>query len=582
MRLIQKNNITALLCFSLLVVGSSCSKKDIPEGGNKNAPSNLQVSVEVVGTTAATPNGDGSGNVNITVSATNATTYQIILPNQGNKTFTLTNPSGGTVSYTFSGTAGSTVTYPVQAIAYNGSVKTSTTTSVTVYFAAIKSDVAFWLTTPDKTALFQLQNVGLNFASATNANTTITVDASQKFQSIDGFGYALTGGSAQLINQMSAANKDSLLSELFDTSGNHIGVSYLRLSIGASDLSPSAFTYDDFPGDSTLQNFSIGMETDLIPVLQKIIALNPSIKIIATPWSAPAWMKTNNNMYGGGDNPGILKPECYGIYANYFVKYIQAMAAQGITINAITPQNEPLNAYNNPSMLMQATEENNFIKNYLAPAFAANGITAKIIVYDHNLDHPEYATTILSDPTTYNLVDGSAFHLYAGNISAMTPVHTQFPDKNLYFTEQYTSSTGDFGGDIQWHIQNVIVGATTNWSKNAIEWNLASDPNQQPHLSGGCSDCLGAVTISGASVVSRNQSYCIIAHVAKFVRPGSVRIASTANSSLPNAAFQTPDGKRVLIVLNTNTSASVTFNIQFNGQAVSPTLPAGAVGTFVW
>jgi len=288
-------------------------------------------------------------------------------------------------------------------------------------------------------------------------------------------------------------------------------------------------------------------------------------------------MKTNNNLSGGS-----LKPECYDVYSRYFVKYIQTMEAAGIPIEAITPQNEPLNAYNNPAMLMQSDEEANFIVNYLAPQFKANGITAKIIIYDHNLDHPEYATSILSNASAYNVVDGSAFHLYAGIIGTMSSVHNQFPNKNLYFTEQYTSSGGDFGGDVQWHIENVIIGATINWSKNAIEWNLASSPNMQPHTSGGCSDCLGAVTISGTTVVSRNQSYYAAAHASKFVRPGSVRIASSsATANLPNVAFQTPDGKKVLIVLN-KANSSTTFNIRFNGQIVSPTLPAGSVGTFVW
>ncbi|MDR0791680.1 MAG: hypothetical protein LBE82_00105, partial [Chitinophagaceae bacterium] len=521
-----KKNIALFCCLTVMSL-IACSKKDTPQNSVAKAPTNLKVSVQIVGTSASAPNGDGSGTVNISVSATNATTYQIILPTENNKTFTVNNPAGGTVSYAFTGNPNTTTTYPVQVDVYNGSVKKDTSFSVQVYSGVLKSDVAFWLTTPDKSALFQQQNIALNFASSSNSNPTITIDATQKFQTIDGFGYALTGGSATLINGLDPTTKDNFLKELILTDSAHIGVSYLRLSIGASDLSATAFSYDDSPGDSTLKNFSIGMETDLIPVLQKILALNASIKIIATPWSAPAWMKTNNSMDGGGATPGILKPECYAIYANYFVKYIQAMAAQGITIDAVTPQNEPLNSYNNPSMLMQATEENDFIKNYLAPAFTANNIKTKIIVYDHNLDHPEYATTILSDPATYNLVDGSAFHLYAGTISAMTPVHTQFPNKNLYFTEQYTSATGNFGGDLQWHIQNLIVGATQNWSRNVLEWNLASDPNQNPHLSGGCTDCLGAVTISGTAIMQRNQSYYIIAHAAKFVRPGSVRIASS-------------------------------------------------------
>jgi glucosylceramidase len=585
MNSIKKIN-AILFGFSLVLFLVACSKNDTP-GSSGKAPTNLQVSVQVAGATSATPNGDGSGTVNISVSATNATTYQIILPAE-NKTFTLTNPNGGSESYTFTAAAGTTTTYSIQVIAYNGSVKKDTTLSVTVYIGAKQSDVAFWLTTPDKTTLFQLQNIGLNFAAASNSNATIVVNPSQTYQTIDGFGYALTDGSAQLINQMSATNKSSLLSELFDTSGNDIGVTYLRLTIGASDLSPSVYSYDDMPAgqtDESLAHFSVNgtiTATDVIPVLQQILTINPNIKTIATPWSAPAWMKDNGSSVGGN-----LLRQYYGAYADYFVKYIQAMQAAGIPITAVTPQNEPENPGNNPSMLLPADSEAVFIEDYLAPAFQAAGITAKIVIYDHNCDDPGYPESILANVGAAQYVDGSAFHLYAGDISAMGTVHNAYPNKNLYFTEQYTDAGGNFGGDILWHIQNVIVGATTNWSKNAIEWNLASDPNEQPHTpaingSTPCTTCLGAVTISGSSVVSRNQSYYIIAHVAKFVRPGSVRIASTANSALPNVAFQTPGGKRVLIVLNTNTSTSVTFNIQFNGQIVSPTLPAGAVGTFVW
>jgi len=574
----SRNKVFFIYLFLLPFISWACSKNP---SDSENAPSNLKVSVEVAGATDATPGGDGSGNVTIAVSATNATAYVVVLPTE-NKTYTLNNPQGGTVSYSFTANPGVTTSYPIQAFAYNGSTNIDTTLYAQVYCGFVKSDVAFWLTTPDKSALFKSQNVSLNFSSSTNSNTTINVDATQTFQTIDGFGFALTGGSATLINGLAAQTKDDLLKELFLTDSTDIGVSYLRLSIGASDLSASTFTYDDTPGDSTLEHFTMDMEkTDLIPVLQKILALNPTIKIIATPWSAPAWMKTNNNLYGGGDTPGSLKPECYDVYSRYFVKYIQTMAAAGIPIDAITPQNEPLNAYNNPAMLMQSDEQANFIKNYLAPQFKANGINTKIIIYDHNLDHPEYATSILSDPDAYNDVDGSAFHLYAGTIGTMSSVHNQFPNKNLYFTEQYTSATGDFGGDVQWHIENVMIGSTSNWSRNALEWNLASDPNMQPHTDGGCSDCLGAVTISGTAVISRNQSYYAVAHAAKFVRPGSVRIASTTVDNLPNVAFQTPDGKKVLIVLN-KANSSATFNISFNGQIVSPTLPAGSVGTFIW
>jgi glucosylceramidase len=255
------------------------------------------------------------------------------------------------------------------------------------------------------------------------------------------------------------------------------------------------------------------------------------------------------------------------------------MKAEGITIDAITPQNEPLNPGNNPSMVMQATEQADFIKNHLGPAFQAAGLSTKIIVYDHNCDRPDYPLTILSDPDAMKYVDGSAFHLYGGNITALTQVHSSFPSKNVYFTEQWVGGPGNFGGDLGWAVKNLIIGASRNWSRNVLEWNLASDPNYQPHTSGGCTSCLGALTIGNA--ISRNVSYYIIAHASKFARPGSVRVDTNVPGSLPNVAFLAPDGKKVLIVFN-DSNAPQTFNIQFKGRIVGASLDGGAVGTFVW
>jgi len=446
----------------------------------------------------------------------------------------------------------------------------------------VKTDVAMWLTNADETQLLSKQNIALNFSGATNSNTTINVDTTTTYQTIDGFGFALTGGSAQVINGLSANLNASLIKELFSTDSASIGISYIRLTLGASDMSASTFTYDDMPSgtDVNLTNFSIDKEkTDLIPTLKKIIAINPNIKILACPWSAPAWMKTNNNLSGGS-----LLPQYYGVYANYFVKYIQAMAAEGITIDAVTPQNEPLNAYNNPAMVMQDTAEAKFIGSYLGPAFQNAGLATKIICYDHNCDRPDYPEYVLKDATANPYVAGSAFHLYLGNISAMTPVHNAYPTKNIYFTEQATfggANGGTFSGDLNWHINNLIVGATRNWSRNVIEWNLASDPNFGPHTNGGCTNCQGAVTISGTTGITRNVSYYIIAHASKFVRPGAVRIASDASTTLPNVAFKNTDGSKVLIVLNNN-AGTQTFNIKFNSKIVSTTLSNGAVATYVW
>jgi O-Glycosyl hydrolase len=441
-----------------------------------------------------------------------------------------------------------------------------------------KSDITYWLTDPNQAVYFKKQSKILNFSSSVNYNSTIVVDTTQTYQSIDGFGFALTGGSASLINQLSSATKADLIKELFNTDSTFIGISYLRISIGASDLDASVFSYDDLPAgqtDPNLDHFSINPDkTNLIPVLKAIVAINPGIKILGSPWSAPAWMKTNQSPKGGS-----LKPEFYGAYANYFVKYIQAMKAEGITIAAITPQNEPLNAYNNPSMTMSATEQATFIKSYLGPAFKAAGIDTKIIVYDHNCDVPSYPLSILADPEAAKYVDGSAFHVYAGSISTLTDVHTSYPTKNVYFTEQWVGGPGSFPDDFKWHIKNLIIGATRNWSKNVLEWNLASDPNYNPHTDGGCSSCMGGLTI-GTSVI-RNVSYYIIAHASKFVRSGSVRINSNLVNPLSNVAFKTPEGKKVLIVLNEG-STSQTFNIQFNNAIATTTLPSGAVATYVW
>jgi len=440
----------------------------------------------------------------------------------------------------------------------------------------VKTDVTMWLTQADQSQLLKKQNTALLFAAGTNSNPTINVDTTQTYQTIDGFGFALTGGSAYLLNSLDAARKTALLNELFATDSAHIGISYLRITIGASDMSAATFSYDDVPGDASLTNFSLDKEkNDLIPILQKIIAINPNIKILACPWSPPAWMKDNNSFTGGS-----LQAQYYSAYANYFVKYIQGMKANGITIDAITPQNEPLNAYNTPAMLMVATDEANFIKNNLGPAFKAANITTKIICYDHNADHPEYATTILADAAANPYVDGSAFHLYGGNVNSIGPVHTAYPTKNLYFTEQATFANGNFGGDLSWHISNLIIGAVRNWCRNVLEWNLASDPNYGPHTNGGCSTCLGAVTIGGTNV-TRNVSYYIIAHASKFVRPGAIRISSDQQNTLLNVAFKNTDGTKVLIVLNTAASAQQ-FNIGFNSKIVNTSLAGGAVATYVW
>jgi len=438
--------------------------------------------------------------------------------------------------------------------------------------------VNFWLTDPSQNILFTEQQ-SINSSAATSGVATITVNPDQSYQEMDGFGFALTGGSAYHIYNMSPAARKQLLTEIFDINDKNIGTSYLRVSIGASDLDSKVFSYNDLPAGETdvqMNKFSLAEDKKyVIPVLKEILQINPDIKILGSPWSAPLWMKTNGRSIGGS-----LKPEYYSAYAKYFVKYIQGMKEEGITIDAITVQNEPLHPGNNPSMYMPASEQAAFIKASLGPGFKNTGITSKIIIYDHNADRVDYPMSILNDPEAKKYIDGSAFHLYGGEISALTQLHNAHPDKNIYFTEQWVGAGSNFADNLKWHTSELIIGAPRNWCRTVIEWNLAADQNQDPHTEGGCDRCLGAVTIQGDNV-TRNSAYYIIAHASKFVRPGSKRIESNIPADLPNIAYITPSGSKVLIVLN-NGGIKKYFHIKEGEKTVLASLSPGSVGTFTW
>ncbi len=440
------------------------------------------------------------------------------------------------------------------------------------------SNVTFYLTKPDKSVLFAKQETGVTFDTE-NSLPAIEVNADKTFQEMDGFGFTLTGGSAFHINNMSKEKRQQLLNELFAFDKENIGISYLRISLGASDLDAEVFSYNDLPEGETdinMERFSLDPDKKfLIPVLKEILAINPDIKIMASPWSPPTWMKTNNSSKGGS-----LKPEYYDAYAKYFVKYVQEMQKEGITIDAITVQNEPLHPGNNPSLLMLAEEQASFVKNNLGPAFKEAAIKTKIIIYDHNADKPEYPISILNDPEAKKYIDGSAFHLYGGVIENVSKVHEAHPDKNLYFTEQWIGAPGNFAGDLKWHTKNLVIGASRNWCKTVLEWNLAADPKEKPHTPGGCTQCLGAVTIDG-DLVTRNPAYYIVAHASKFVRPGSVRIDSNIPKGLPNVAFKTPGGNMVIIVLN-DSGSEINFKIKTGTESVATSLSSGSVGAYVW
>ncbi|MGB9153751.1 MAG: glycoside hydrolase family 30 beta sandwich domain-containing protein, partial [Alphaproteobacteria bacterium] len=381
---------------------------------------------------------------------------------------------------------------------------------------------------------------------------------------------------------MNAVARRRLLKDLFSTGKNGIGISYLRLSIGASDLSASTFTYNDMPPgqtDPALKHFDLRAgDKEVIPAVKQILKINPDVKFMGSPWTAPPWMKTNDSFIAGE-----LKPECYPDYARYIVKYIEGMKKEGIPIHSLTPQNEPHNPKNEPSMLMNAAQQAEFIGKHLGPALQAAKLPTEIFSWDHNCDAPEYPLAILDDPVARPYVGGTAWHLYYGDISALSRVHDAYPDKKTYFTEQWVSASDKFAGTLKWHAGNVLIGSIRNWSQVVLEWNLAADSASKPYTPGGCTSCKGGVTIDG-DAYSRNVGYYLIGHAAKFVPPGSVRIGSDLPAGLPNVAFKTPDDRIVLIVLN-NGDTSRRFNVEQSGTKIPKTaleLPSGALATCTW
>lgn len=442
--------------------------------------------------------------------------------------------------------------------------------------------VQVWLTTSDgSNQLTQQANV--TFGANTGNASTINVNEYQKLQQMDGFGAAVTDSSAWLIHDnLSTSQQATLMQNLFSPTQG-IGLSFVRIPMGASDFSLNGpYSYDDLPAgqtDPNLNTFSINHDLGyIIPVLQQAHALNPNLKFMANPWSPPAWMKTNGSMLGvSNGNTGTLVTADYGPLAQYFVKFIQAYQAQGIPIYAITPQNEPEFAPTNyPGMLWAASNENNFIKNNLSPALANAGLSPKILGYDHNWNDTSYASTLLGDPTTRSVMAGIAWHCYAGSPSAMTSVHGSFPTSEVYETE---CSTGAAVAPI--NTIDLLMQSVQNYARTVELWNLALDPNDGPHT-GGCPDCLGVVTIDESTGnVTYRSDYYLLGQFSKFVVPGAYHVTSNNVGNVEDVAFKNPDGSKVVVAHN-NDSSSDTFQVLWGNQGFNYTLPAGATVTFTW
>lgn len=452
--------------------------------------------------------------------------------------------------------------------------------SIILTVGSLQAQAVQYITTANGELKFTAKNIRISPANKVDtAIPTIQFNSAKRFQIMEGFGYALTGGSAALIDQLSSSKKNALLKEIFGKASNSLGVSYIRISMGASDLDATVFSYCDLPKgetDSLLKHFNLSEDSlHLIPILKKALAIRPSLKIMASPWSPPVWMKSNGLSMGGH----LLK-KYYASYAHYFVKYIQAMQNQGIPIAAVTMQNEPEHGGNNPSLLMDAQEQKDFLKNYLGPQFKKANIKTEIVLFDHNADHPNYPISILDDSVAKSFASATAFHLYLGNESALSKVHDAHPSKKIYFTEQWTGAKGEFAGDLIWHLEHIVMGTINNWSSLVLEWNLAANAKFEPHTPGGCTECKGAFTIQGDSV-TRNVSYYIIGQASKYIPAGAQRVASTTQSaSIKTTGFILPNHKKVNLVLNTGATQKVKLVVG-NKQIIFE-VPAASASTIVW
>ena len=442
--------------------------------------------------------------------------------------------------------------------------------------------VQAWLTTSNGSSQLTPQP-NITFGSNTSAASTVRVNESQTFQQMIGFGAAVTDSSAWLIyNRMSSSQRTTLMQQLFDP--NHgIGLSFVRIPMGSSDFSiDGPYSYDDLPtglSDPNLNHFSISHDNAyILPVLQQARSLNPSLTFMANPWSPPAWMKTNGSMLGTLNGvTGTLNSADYGPLAQYFVKFIQAYQAQGITISEVTPQNEPEYAPSTYSgMSWSANGENAFIKNNLSPALKGAGLATKILGYDHNWNDSSFASTLLNDSTTRNDLAGIAWHCYSGSPSAMTTMYTADPAVGAYETE---CATGAAVTPIS--TPDLLMQSVQNDAKTVELWNLALDPNHGPH-SGGCPDCLGVVTIDqNTGNVTYSNDYYQVGQYSKFVVPGAHRIASNSLGGLADVAFKNPDGSKVMVAHNDGSSSS-SFQVLWGNQGFNYTLQGGATVTFKW
>ncbi|MEQ1498088.1 MAG: glycoside hydrolase family 30 beta sandwich domain-containing protein [Novosphingobium sp.] len=447
---------------------------------------------------------------------------------------------------------------------------------------AARPSVSIWSSSIDQSRkLTPAAPIELTLAGAAQAGEVV-IDPTDQRQDVVGFGAAMTDASAHLFqNVLTGAERESLFSELFGKNG--LGISFVRVPIGASDFSSEHYSLDDMPAgqtDPALTHFSMARaEKAQIPALKAARAVNPDITLMASPWSAPAWMKTSGSLIKGN-----LKPEHYGAYARYFVRYLDAMEAAGLPVRYVSLQNEPdFEPADYPGMRAGPAERAAMIGGHLGPALAARGRKVGILEWDHNWDKPEQPLAVLADPAARAHIEGVAWHCYGGNPDVMEQVKQAYPDKELFFTECSGGDWApDWGGTLEWMTDSLIIKTVRAGGKGAILWNLALDQNKGPHL-GGCANCRAVVSIDTRTrAVTRNVEYYVLGHVSRFVRPGARVLASSGGpEGLKFAAFRNPDGQMVLLAHNA-TKGDLPVSVKAGTSRFGLSMPAGEVTTFVW
>ncbi|HRN16836.1 MAG TPA: glycoside hydrolase family 30 beta sandwich domain-containing protein [Xylanibacter oryzae] len=415
------------------------------------------------------------------------------------------------------------------------------------------------------TGMYSLTKINADILSGdNNKSADIEINPSLTYQTMDGFGAAITYSTAYNLLKMSQTDRTNFLRKTFsDTDG--YGFSYVRISIGCSDFSSKEYTCCDNPG---IENF--GLQSDdinyVIPVMKEILAINPHLKVIGSPWTCPQWMKVediNNKTPHNSWTDGHLNPDYYQTYSDYFVKWINAYQSAGVPIYAITPQNEPLNKGNCASLYMPWSEEADFLK-VLTPTFKKNGLTTKIYAYDHNYDAYSYPLNVYKTMDGYEgseYVVGAAFHNYLGDESSLDAMHNSRPDKGLIFSEASIGTWND-GRNLRTRLlddmQHIALGTVNKYCTAVIVWNLMLDSNMGPNLDGGCQTCYGAVDINknDYKTISLNSHYYVIAHLSSVIKPGAVRIGTTEKSLAINgiiySAFKNTDGSYGMVLCNTS------------------------------